>query len=259
MSEAILIGNNRVSESEVLSVPSVPFTRTFHPIHHKDVISAIRSGIVATGMEVVKAEYVLSNEGKRMFGVWDLNAGNSDLCWSLGIRNSLDKSMAMGITAGTRVFVCENLSFTGDFVEFRRHTKGLEVDDLEFLAYRAMKKMVSTLTRFQGWHEGLRQYELTEQDAKILLVEIMTQQVIPPSRFARFYDLYWGGVYAKTLWGFHEATTDVLKDSNLMTIPAKNKVLNGILNQFIDARKEDCPSQLADFYQQRALVHQHYR
>lgn len=259
MTQSTLIGSNRVTEAEVLQVPAVPFTRTFHPVNHKDVIGAIRSGIVATGMEVVNTQYVLANEGKRMFGVWDLSAGNSELCWSLGIRNSMDKSMAMGITAGTRVFVCENLAFTGEFVEFRKHTKGLDADDLEFIAYRAIKKMVGTLSRFQAWHEGLKQYELTEMDAKILLVEIMTQNVIPPSRFARFTDLYWGGVYAKTMWGFHEATTDVLKDSNLMTIPAKNRVLNNILNQFIESRQEDGPSQLAEFYAQRALVHQHYR
>lgn len=259
MSESILIGPNKATEAEVIQVPAVPFTRTFHPIHHKDVIAAIRSGVVATGMEVVKTEYVLSNEGKRMFGVWDLSGGTSELCWSLGVRNSLDKTMAMGITAGTRVFVCSNLSFTGDFVEFRRHTKGLDADDLEFIAYRAMKKMVGTLTRFQAWHEGLKQYELTEMDAKILLVEIMTQSVIPPSRFARFTDLYWNGVYAKTLWGFHEATTEILRDSNLMKMPARNKVLNDILNQFLEARKEDMPSQLAYFYEQRALVHQHHR
>ena len=70
--------------------------------------------------------------------------------------------------AGTKVFVCENLSFTGDFAEFRWHTKGLNVEDMEFLAYRAMKKMAGTLTRFQAWHEGLYQIELSEQDAKIL-------------------------------------------------------------------------------------------
>lgn len=62
--------------------------------------------------------------------------------------------MATGITAGTRVFVCDNLAFSGEFVEFRKHTKGLVYDELEFMAYRAMKKMVANLTRFQAQHEA---------------------------------------------------------------------------------------------------------
>jgi hypothetical protein len=119
MSESsILIGNNRVTEAEVIQVPAVPFTNSFHPVHHRQVLDAIRSGVVATGLEIIKTEYVLANNGNRMFGIWDLSGGSDELCWSIGIRNSMDKSMALGITAGTRVFVCDNLAFSGDFVEF---------------------------------------------------------------------------------------------------------------------------------------------
>lgn len=257
MSQSTLIGNNRVTEAEVIHVPAVPFTKSFHPVHHRQVLDAIRSGVVATGLEIVKTEYVLANNGNRMFGIWDLNGGNDELCWSIGIRNSMDKSMALGITAGTRVFVCENLAFSGEFVEFRRHTKGLIYDELEFMAYRAMKKMVSNLTKFQAWHEGLKNFSLTEWDAKILLVEIMTNSIIPPSKFTRFSELYFGGVYDHTLWGFHETVTDVLRDSNLLALPKKNRMLNGILDTYRGDRAIDPPSSLAEFYAQRHLLSRH--
>ena len=255
MSQSILMGSNRVTESEVIQVPAVPFTKSFHPVHHRQVLDAIRSGVLATGLEIVKTEYVLANNGNRMFGIWDLSGGSEELCWSIGIRNSMDKSMALGITAGTRVFVCDNLAFSGEFVEFRKHTKGLVYDELEFLAYRTMKKMVSNLTRFQAWHEGLKNFTLTEWDAKILLVEIMTNNIIPPSRFARFNELYFGGVYNPTLWGFHETVTDVLRDSNLLTLPKKNRLLNGVLDDYMENRSMEPLSPLADFYEQRNLLY----
>lgn len=255
MSQSTLIGSSRVTEAEVLQVPAVPFTNSFHPVHHRHVLDAIRSGVVATGLEIVKTDYVLANNGNRMFGVWDLSGGNDELCWSIGIRNSMDKSMALGITAGTRVFVCENLSFSGEFVEFRKHTKGLVYEELEFMAYRAMKKMVSNLTRYQAWHEGLKDFSLTEQDAKLLLVEIMTNNIMPPSKFARFNELYFGGVYDPTLWGFHETVTDVLRDNNLMTLPKKNRMLNGVLDTYVDSKYQEPPSALADFYERRHLLH----
>jgi hypothetical protein len=256
MTNATLIGNNRVTEAEVFQVPSVPFTRTFKPFHHKQVIDAVRTGINAVGLEVVKTEYVLAgNEGMRMFGVWDLATGNDELCLSLGIRNSMDKSISIGITAGTRVFICENLAFDGEFVALRKHTRGLTLDELEFMAYRAIRCLVGRLTKFQAWHEGLKRYELQEAEAKILLVELITQKVFPASWFSKFYDLYFGGAYDHTLWGFHETVTNVLKDSSMLTLPKKNRLLNNVINGFIGDMDIEGPSPLGDFYEQRYLSH----
>ncbi len=205
------------------------------------------------GLEIVKAEYVLAAEGKKMFAVYDLNNGSSELCWSVGIRNSMDKSMSLGITAGTRVFVCSNLSFSGEFLAFRRHTSGLDIDELAFMAFRAMRQMIPRLKLFQQWHEGLRQFHLTDYDMKILLVEIMTESVIPASKFHLFNQLY-NDVYDNSLWGLHETVTDVLRGSNLLTLPKKNKLLNQVINRYIDSLDTAHPSPLGDFYQQRTLL-----
>jgi hypothetical protein len=247
------MGNNRVSEAEVIAVPDVPFTRTFHPVHHREVITAIKDGVQAVGLDIVQAEYVLAQNGQRMFGVYDLSQGTGELSWSIGIRNSMNKSMSLGITAGTRVFVCENLCFSGEFLAFRRHTSGLDLDELSFLAYRSMRKMMPLLRRFQDWHLGLRNFSLSTVDAKILLVEIMTNSVIPPSKFNQFNGLY-ANVYDDTLWGFHEAATDVLKSSNLLTLPKKNKVLNQVIDYYIDSLDSAGSSALGDFYENRAQI-----
>lgn len=187
-----LIGN-RVSESEVFNVPSVPFTKTFKPFHHKQVIEAIRSALSMIGLGIVSQEYALANEGKRMFGVFDLDSGTDELGWSMGFRNALDKSFAITIIAGSRVFLCSNLAFSGDVIEMRRHTKGLSEAELEFLAYRVVKTLIEKLTSFQEWHLGLKDYDLSDTNAKVLLGELISQKVFPASKFPRFHDLYFGG------------------------------------------------------------------
>ena len=254
MSSALLLGKNRVSEAEVIAVPAVPFTKTFHPVHHRDFIQSVRDGVKAVGLEIVKAEYVLAANGNRMFGVYDLSAGSSELCYSIGIRNSMNKSMSLGITAGTRVFVCENLCFSGDFLALKRHTSGLDADMLAFLAYRAMKTMVPKLVAFQRWHEGLKNYSLPQSDMRVLLVEIMENNVIPVTKFFEFNELF-GKVYDDSLWGYHESVTHILRESNLMLLPKKNLILNGIINQYIESLKTVMPNPLGDFYQQRYLLH----
>ena len=250
MSSALL-GKNRVSEAEVFAVADVPFTKTHHPIHHREVIRVVKEALGFIGLEIVKQEFVLAAEGMQMFSVWDLNSGTSEMRWSIGIRNSLNRSIALGITAGTRVLVCDNMAFSGEYLAVRKHTSGLTNDELGFLAFKTMKQVVPRLQAFQDWHQSLRHYPLAEDAAKILLVEIMTNSVIPASKFHRFNELY-ANVYDDGLWGFHEAATDVLKGSNLLTLPNKNKLLNGIINTYIDSLDTAAPSTLGDFYQQRA-------
>ena len=253
MSNTTLMGTNHVSEAEVFSVPAVHFTPTFKPFHHRDIISVVKEGVQAVGLDIVEKEYVLAQNGQRMFGVYHLSQGTSEMSWSIGIRNSTNKSMSIGICAGTRVFVCENLCFSGEFLAFRKHTAGLDIDELAFLAYRSMRQLIPMLKAFQNWHLGLRNFSLSETDAKILLVEIMTNSVIPPSKFSQFNGLY-QNIYDDSLWGFHEAATDVLKGSNLLTLPKKNKALNQVINSYIDNLDSAGNSSLGDFYENRALM-----
>lgn len=64
---------------------------------------------------VVQEEYAVSPDGMKMFGVLDLETQMEGCRFSIGIRNSHDKSIRLGLTAGLRVFVCSNMAFSGDF------------------------------------------------------------------------------------------------------------------------------------------------
>ncbi len=50
--------------------------------------------------------------------------------FSIGIRNSHDKSLRLGLTAGLRVFVCSNMAFSGEFTPvLAKHTKSFNLID----------------------------------------------------------------------------------------------------------------------------------
>ena len=82
----------------------------------------------------------------------------------------------------------------------------------------------------------------------------MTNNVIPPSKFSQFNDLY-ANVYDDSMWGFHEATTDILRGSNLLSMPKKNKAMNQIINSYIHSLESVGRSSLGEFYENRALQH----
>lgn len=64
---------------------------------------------------VVHDEYAISPDGMKAFGVLDLGTEMEGCRFSIGLRNSLDKSMRLAMTCGYCVFVCLNMAFAGDF------------------------------------------------------------------------------------------------------------------------------------------------
>ncbi len=82
----------------------------------------------------------------QMFGVIRINKSSS-LEWSrcIGIRNSHDQTLAVGLTAGISVCVCSNLCFGGSMVLKRRHTSRIELEGLVTEAIDALGDEFLTL------------------------------------------------------------------------------------------------------------------
>lgn len=72
--------------------------------------------------EIVEEHHGITQDGSRYFGLMSLRSPYGDYCDSVGLRNSHDKSFPIGIAFGSRVMVCDNLSFLGEHVIKRRHT-----------------------------------------------------------------------------------------------------------------------------------------
>ena len=68
------------------------------------------------GYDIASEEYGLNFNGSKMFWVFKFHPyGNSEYTCALGLRNSHDKTMAVGLTVGLKVIVvCDNLAFGGD-------------------------------------------------------------------------------------------------------------------------------------------------
>ncbi|QTA83848.1 Uncharacterized protein dnl_62680 [Desulfonema limicola] len=226
----------RVEESVVLNAPVIDGTNTWNPVHHSELIIALEKSIHNAGMTISKRDYSLSANSMRMFGLWTLDKADSSMAYSIGIRNSMDKSMAIGITAGTRVFVCDNLAFSGDFIQFRRHTKNV-LEELDMLCTNAVHQMTHNLKEFADWHRKLRTYLVIRERAELLTFQAMNMGVINPSQFRKFYSLYFdeNSPYGdrKDLYGWHEAVTHLLREKNLFSNHSRNRGLNRICNSYM--------------------------
>src|SRR6266581_6030538 len=123
-------GTTRIGREELKYLPVPERTGTFKPIPHHELVDALIETLSFRKIGVVKDEYAASADGMKLFGVLDLENGFEGCRFSIGLRNSHDKSMRLAVTCGYRVMVCDNLAFQGDFTPvLAKHSKNFSIPD----------------------------------------------------------------------------------------------------------------------------------
>ena len=131
MNNLMMCDGKFVSRNEVALVPTPEASESWKPVPHIDVIEAVSEVVQAHKWQILDENFGLAREGKKMFGVMRINKSNStDWSRCIGLRNSHDKSFAVGLSAGISVTVCSNLAFGETTVIKRRHTSRIELTEL---------------------------------------------------------------------------------------------------------------------------------
>ena len=104
-------GGRTIGREELALVPTPAATETHRPVPHHEIVQALVETLGFRHIGVVHDEYAVSPDGMKAFGVLDLATEMEGCRFSIGLRNSHDKSMRLAMTCGYRVFVCSNMAF----------------------------------------------------------------------------------------------------------------------------------------------------
>ena len=172
MSEGKFVGRD-----EIALVPTPEATASWKPVPHSDVIDAVTEVVKAHNWQILEEQYGLARDGQRMFGVMRINRTSSTE-WSrcIGIRNSHDRTLALGLSAGLSVRVCSNLMFGGSTILKRRHTSRIELNGLVLEAVNSLELEFLTL---ENVAEELKIDELNDDEVRASLVVAAERQAIP--------------------------------------------------------------------------------
>ena len=157
-----------VDRDEIVNVPTPAGTESWHPIAHSDVIEAVTKVVKAHNWQIIDEQYGLAREGQRMFGVMRINQSSSSE-WSrcIGIRNSHDQSLSVGVAAGISVMCCSNLAFGGTMVLKRRHTSRIELNDL---VLTAVDELEMEFLNLETVSEDLKLHDVKADEARAVIV-----------------------------------------------------------------------------------------
>ena len=164
MSEGKFVGRD-----EIALVPTPAATASWKPVPHVEVIDAVTDVVKAHNWQILDEQYGLARDGQRMFGVIRINR-TSSAEWSrcIGIRNSHDRTIAVGLAAGLTVRCCSNLMFGGSMVLKRRHTSRIELNGL---VLEAVEELETEFLTLETVAEDLKCLYVREDAARVAIVK----------------------------------------------------------------------------------------
>ena len=217
MSEtSTLISNNgKIKREELAQMPTPLGTTTHRPVPHHEIVEALVETLSFRHIGIVGEEYAVSTDGMRMFGVLDLEAAFEGCRFAIGLRNSHDKSFRLSCTVGVRVFVCENLAFSGDFTPvLAKHSKHFSLQDSLAVGVDRMQRSFEPMRRqVEAW----REQQLSTATAKLVIYRAFVEgELDAPRHLAQaVHQLYFNPRYTefqpRTMWSLSNAFTSALK------------------------------------------------
>jgi hypothetical protein len=244
-------GAAEASVEQVNAVKTPARTKSWVPVPHGTLLQNVRGTLGEAGLSVVSESHGLWHGGDRYFGLLHVKNGSDDGDFGLvvGIRNSHDRVFPAGLVFGAQVFVCDNLSFSGEVRLARKHTSRIEAD-LPGLVNRAVGQL-SELRQGQARRfAAYKQHELGDKEAHDFVVRALDSGILPVThiptvlkewRAPRHPEFQQTG---KTAWRLLQAFTETFK-GNLPLLPRRTQALQGMLDGACGLVTEAAVPQLA--------------
>lgn len=208
-------GTRKISRDELREIPTPPATATHQPVPHANIVEALVETLSFRRLSVVSDEYAVSKDGMKMFGVMDLEIEHSGVRFSIGMRNSNDKTMRLALTVGYRVLVCDNMAFIGDFTPvLHKHTRRLELIDLISIG---VDKIQRNFDPMKAQVDAWQQRPVNDTSAKLLLYEAFVEgklrvpRALLPVVHANYFHPSLDEFKPRTFWSLSNAFTSAFK------------------------------------------------
>ena len=211
-------GGWEATKADLAAVPVPEPTESYHPVPYGRFVEEVELHVPRFGLRIESSAFALAREGSQMFGVLTCVNGKpaADYALAIGIRNSYDRSLSVGLVAGTRVFCCDNLAFSGEVTMHRKHTVHV-FRDLPDLIYRMLSQVSSMRERIDGEIAAMKAEVLGPHRAHHLMVEVIRANVLPASRLPKVIEAWEEPRHEefapRTAWSLFNAFTEVQKDS----------------------------------------------
>jgi len=230
-------GGQLIERNALFDIPTPQASQTWFPLPHRHLVEEVESQLTEAGFDLLAQTHAISHDGNRYFGLLEVSQigtlPQNGHGWVVGLRNSHDKTFPAGIVAGTRVFVCDNLAFSGLIQIRRKHTR-FAVRDLRQLTARAVGQLGDRLVGMEARITAYRNLRLSNSRAHDLVIRATDCRAITPSQIPEVL-AHWRKPAHEEFsprngWSLFNACTEAYKETNPHTAIARCEALHGLFD-----------------------------
>lgn len=229
----------------ILGIKPPEETESYAPVSHGNLIDIVKRQAEEQlhDYSFLDEHYGLSpmngaNAGAKLFGVLSYQSDMSpDISLSIGLRNSYDQSLAVGVCMGAKVFVCDNLMFSGDIRVTRKHT-GDVLEDVEKMISNSMSIAPMRHRDLIRDSESMMEHDLVDDQAYSILGMAYGRGILRPRQLLASKNA-WENPPQKefedrNLWSLYNAMTEALKTTTHRNVLESHSRAHGlVMNQGI--------------------------
>lgn len=260
-------GANRVDEYDETMIMTPPkLGERHHPISHITLLDQVKGAMIEHDLEITDQAFATMKDGSRFFGLLEVSEkGESYTRTSdaniaevprdrfstmIGLRASHDQSISAGLIAGSRVFVCDNLAFSGEVSIQTKQTTRL-MERLPELVYGAVGQVRQQSVKQADRVAAYQKKELTNSTADAAITQLVRIGAVLPSQVGAVIEQWDTPVHeqfaeARDVWRLFNAVTEVYKPKNdkatngLVTMTPRSITLTGFMDALanVDYSKE---------------------
>lgn len=220
-------------------------TKTYTPMSHVELASMVKEAAtrLLPEMELISEDYGVSpksgeNSGNRMFGVLTYEVpGCSDMGLSLGMRNSYDQSLSVGVCSGSKVFVCDNLAFVGNVKVARKHTGELHAQMEKLISY-SISQSPKHFQQVLEDRKELQNISLNDDQAWSILGVAYGRELIKPRQLLlamrAWQEPPQDAFRPRNAWSLYNAFTEALKSSSALDVMESHIDIHDFFMEFTE-------------------------
>lgn len=216
-SQLVLHRGGWVATKADLASASIPeFTDSYVPVPYLRFVEEVELHVPRFGLTITEEQFALAREGRQMFAVLSCTNGGTTKGYALaiGLRSSYDRSLAVSMTSGVKLFICDNLAFSGEVAMHRKHTANV-FRDLPDLIYQMLSRVSVMRERQDAEMDAMKGRELSAPEAHHLMIEVIRARAIPASTLPKLLAAWEEPKYAefqpRTAWSLYNAFTELAK------------------------------------------------
>ncbi len=205
-------GAQAATREQVLAVPcpeAYSLGARHRPVSYGAMLEMIDDRIARMGFTVESEAFGLNSKGQQLFGVMSVDTGIKGENLAFGFRNSLNKTLGLGVCAGHHGLVCDNLAFSGAyFTSIRKNTKAAH-EAFRMMLLDQCDRGLDNFNRLRADFKALAKVKVDVREGYALLGQMVGDDSLKVMEFSAALENWQSDQHkhGRTLWGVYNAAT----------------------------------------------------